>query len=250
VREDTVRLWRSDFMREGAEALKATVASGPAPVKSEAALGVATPSLEAPGWPTGATGPLATAAAHAERTPERQGDLRLQLRKQEAEAGDIVLLYGDESSSGMEDKGGTFVTLGHTDDGADGYEPLAHLSVPNAFPARVNHRTEPARPLIQHSSSRRAPWPYVRQNRPQQTSRRGRRTTIPIAAAARGSVQSGFNEVVLRWHTVVAVAQPHRKPPNSNDSHSFRRTVKAALMPRDKRSYPDPRVTRTGDVHG
>ena len=48
VREDTVRLWRSDFMRDGAGALKATVAPGPAPVKSEAALRVATPLLEAP----------------------------------------------------------------------------------------------------------------------------------------------------------------------------------------------------------
>ncbi len=48
VREDTVRLWRSDFMRDGAVALNATVAPGPAPVKSEAALRVATPLLEAP----------------------------------------------------------------------------------------------------------------------------------------------------------------------------------------------------------
>ena len=48
VREDTVRLWRSDFMRGGVEALKATVAPGPAPVKSEAALRVATPLLSEP----------------------------------------------------------------------------------------------------------------------------------------------------------------------------------------------------------
>ena len=48
VREDTVRLWRSDFMRDGVAALKATVAPGPAPVKSEAALRVVTPLLEAP----------------------------------------------------------------------------------------------------------------------------------------------------------------------------------------------------------
>ena len=48
VREDTVRLWRSDFMRGGVEALKATVASGPAPVKSAAALRVATPLLMEP----------------------------------------------------------------------------------------------------------------------------------------------------------------------------------------------------------
>ena len=48
VREDTVRLWRSDFMRDGVAALKATVAPGPAPVKSVAALRVVTPLLEAP----------------------------------------------------------------------------------------------------------------------------------------------------------------------------------------------------------
>jgi transposase len=48
VRDDTVRLWRSDFMRGGVRALEATVAPGPAPVKSEAALRVVTPLLEAP----------------------------------------------------------------------------------------------------------------------------------------------------------------------------------------------------------
>ena len=48
VRDDTVRLWRSDFMRGGVAALKATVAPGPAPVKSEAALRVVMPLLEAP----------------------------------------------------------------------------------------------------------------------------------------------------------------------------------------------------------
>jgi transposase len=45
AREDTVRLWRSDFMRGGVDALKASVAPGPAPVKSEAALRVAMPLL-------------------------------------------------------------------------------------------------------------------------------------------------------------------------------------------------------------
>ncbi len=48
VREDTVRLWRSDFMRGGVEALQATVAPGPAPVKSAAALRVAAPLLMEP----------------------------------------------------------------------------------------------------------------------------------------------------------------------------------------------------------
>jgi transposase len=49
VREDTVRLWRSDFMKAGVEALKATVAPGPPPVKSEAALRIALPLLAEPG---------------------------------------------------------------------------------------------------------------------------------------------------------------------------------------------------------
>ena len=48
VREDTVRLWRSEFARGGVEALKATVAPGPPPAKTEAALRVVTPLLEAP----------------------------------------------------------------------------------------------------------------------------------------------------------------------------------------------------------
>jgi transposase len=48
VREDTVRLWRSDFVRGGIEALKASVALGPLPLKTEAALRVITPLLEAP----------------------------------------------------------------------------------------------------------------------------------------------------------------------------------------------------------
>jgi transposase len=48
VREDTVRLWRSDFARGGVEALKATVAPGPVPLKTQAALRVVTPLLEAP----------------------------------------------------------------------------------------------------------------------------------------------------------------------------------------------------------
>ena len=48
VREDTVRLWRSDFMSGGVDALKASVAPGPAPVKAAAALKVAEPLLSAP----------------------------------------------------------------------------------------------------------------------------------------------------------------------------------------------------------
>ncbi len=48
VREDTVRLWRSDFTRGGIDALKASIAPGPAPLKAEAALRVAGPLLSQP----------------------------------------------------------------------------------------------------------------------------------------------------------------------------------------------------------
>ena len=48
VREDTVRLWRSDFGRGGVDALKASIAPGLPPVKSETALRVVTPLLEEP----------------------------------------------------------------------------------------------------------------------------------------------------------------------------------------------------------
>ena len=48
MREDTVRLWRGDFLRGGVEAVRASVYAGPPPVKTEAALRVVTPLLEAP----------------------------------------------------------------------------------------------------------------------------------------------------------------------------------------------------------
>lgn len=48
VREDTVRLWRSDFTRGGIDALKASIAPGPKPLKAEAALRVAGPLLLQP----------------------------------------------------------------------------------------------------------------------------------------------------------------------------------------------------------
>ena len=48
VREDTVRFWRGDFLRGGVDAVKASVYAGPPPVKTEAALRVVTPLLDAP----------------------------------------------------------------------------------------------------------------------------------------------------------------------------------------------------------
>ena len=101
VREDTVRLWRSAFANGGVEELKATVAPGPTPVKSAAALRVAMPLLEEPvadrrNWTIPRLRaesearegvrisrsqlskalrkkvPLTATAAHTEGTPERQ----------------------------------------------------------------------------------------------------------------------------------------------------------------------------------
>src|SRR5208283_1458709 len=48
VREDTVRLWRGQFMSGGVEALETRPLPGPAPVKTQAALRVAEPLLSAP----------------------------------------------------------------------------------------------------------------------------------------------------------------------------------------------------------
>jgi transposase len=48
VREDTVRLWRSDFLQHGVEGLKRRIAAGPEPVKAQAALRVAADVLSAP----------------------------------------------------------------------------------------------------------------------------------------------------------------------------------------------------------
>ncbi len=48
VREDTVRLWRSDFARGGVDALETRTAPGPAALKAQAALRVATPLLQGP----------------------------------------------------------------------------------------------------------------------------------------------------------------------------------------------------------
>ena len=48
VREDMVRFWRGDFARDGIEGITASVYAGPPPVKTEAALRVCTPLLDAP----------------------------------------------------------------------------------------------------------------------------------------------------------------------------------------------------------
>ena len=48
VREDTVRFWRSAFVTGGIEALRKSVAPGPAPVKAACALAVAEEVLSGP----------------------------------------------------------------------------------------------------------------------------------------------------------------------------------------------------------
>src|SRR4051794_5270944 len=132
VREDTVRFWRSAFMTGGLEALKTSVAPGPAPVKAERALAVAeevracgrSPELDAAALGGGDRD--ARRGAHlvlaAIRRAEEKGGfrwrrprhtlkgrqdpdavdragLRRKLLKAQAEAGDIVLLFGDESEA-------------------------------------------------------------------------------------------------------------------------------------------------------
>ena len=132
VREDTVRLWRGDFMRDGVAAPKATVARPRAYeehggiARGHAVAGRAggrqnelddpPPARRNRGAGGRSHQPLATVQGAAQkkfrwRRPrhtlkgrqdasevERVG-LRLQLRKQQAEAGDIILLYGDESEA-------------------------------------------------------------------------------------------------------------------------------------------------------
>jgi transposase len=48
VREDTVRLWRSEFIKSGVEGLKTHISPGPEPVKAQAALKVAEVLLAEP----------------------------------------------------------------------------------------------------------------------------------------------------------------------------------------------------------
>ena len=179
VREDTVRLWRSDFGRGGVDALKASVAPGPAPVKSEAALRVVTPLLEEPvanrpqlddrppaRGDRGARGrahqPLAIVQGAAKkkfryRRPrhtlkgrqvasevDRIG-LRLQLREQQAAAGDIVLLYGDESEALTH----PYLARAWAKSGADLRVPAPGQAKKVAMLGSLNHVT---RELIVHTS--------------------------------------------------------------------------------------------------
>jgi transposase len=90
VRDDTVRLWRSDFAGGGIEALKASLAPGPAPTKSETALRVVTPLLEQPvanrrNW----TIPRLRAEIEArEGVPISRSQLSKALRKKSSVGGD------------------------------------------------------------------------------------------------------------------------------------------------------------------
>ncbi len=67
VREDTVRFWRSAFVTGGIEALRKSVAPGPAPVKAECALAVgADPSI-----PGARLGQESGRSAHPSAGPKR-----------------------------------------------------------------------------------------------------------------------------------------------------------------------------------
>ena len=182
VREDTVRLWRSDFGRGGVEALKASIAAGPVPVKSETAGAWSRRCLRNP-WPTDATGRLpgcaprskrAKVSASADRSCPRRCEknfrwrrprhtlkgrqiasevdriglrlqLRLQLRKRQAEAGDIVLLYGDESEALTH----PYLARAWARSGADLRVPAPGQAKKVAMLGSLDHRT---RQLIVHTS--------------------------------------------------------------------------------------------------
>lgn len=91
VREDTVRLWRMEFMVGGVEALRARVPPGPAPIKALRALEVAEELLSAPV----ADRPNWTLPRLADEIEKRSGvrisrsRLSVVLRKKGASAGDV-----------------------------------------------------------------------------------------------------------------------------------------------------------------
>lgn len=89
VREDTVRLWRSDFLSGGVEALKGRIASGRVPVKAEAALRVAVPLLSAPvaDRPNWTLARLAGEIARREGVTISRSQLSKVLRKKGVSAG-------------------------------------------------------------------------------------------------------------------------------------------------------------------
>jgi transposase len=132
VTPDSVRRWRTWFLADGIDGLRAAPHAGAAPVKSDAALALAGELVGAGGGP----GKLDVAAIAgrvdrphrtddlqitAQQGAEKRGfrwrrprhclngrqnvqavdyaGLRLRLLRQQAEAGDIVLLFGDESEA-------------------------------------------------------------------------------------------------------------------------------------------------------
>jgi transposase len=90
IREDTVRFWRGDFLRGGVKALKASVYAGPPPVKTEAALRVVTPLLEAPvaNRPNWTIPRLIAEIKRQERVTISRSQLSKALRKKTSDGGD------------------------------------------------------------------------------------------------------------------------------------------------------------------
>lgn len=134
VAENTVRLWRMAFMREGVAALRTSPPRGPAPVKAARALEVAAEVLSVPvaersNWTLPRLSdeierrcgvrlsrsrlsvvlrkkgefrwrrPRHTLKGRQDADAVDRGGLRRKLLKAQAEAGDIALLFGDESEA-------------------------------------------------------------------------------------------------------------------------------------------------------
>ena len=90
VREDTVRFWRGEFARGGVGAMKASVYAGPPPLKTEAALRVCVPLLEAPvaDRPNWTIPRLIAEVKRVERVDIGRSQLSKVLRKKTSDGGD------------------------------------------------------------------------------------------------------------------------------------------------------------------
>jgi transposase len=90
VREDTVRFWRGAFLRGGVDALEASLAPGLPAVKTEAALRVVVPLLEAPvaDRPNWTIPRLIEEVKRAERITVSRSTMSKALRKKTSGSGD------------------------------------------------------------------------------------------------------------------------------------------------------------------
>src|SRR6516165_9700739 len=88
-------------------------------------------------------------------------------------------------------------------------QPGAADDVQSTFPP-VRHPRPTPLPQPHHAAYPVTPTSRAGLNTPAFTARNGAGNTTPIASLARGSVQSGFNEVALRAVRRTSAPRPHR----------------------------------------